>query len=190
MTWNAVLPLVSALTKQNIGQIWVNHTGHDPSRSYGSKTKEWRMDTTIHLTAEQRADTDVSFRLEFREARERMPATRRDFEDVTIALVNDQWTGSNTIRQVKPKEGSVDAKFLEVLEEMLASQSTVTTLQGRRMIQTEVWREACIRCGLLDANAKTSTSRVAFHRHKSRLIAANLIICEIHEKTELVGLLP
>jgi hypothetical protein len=96
-SWSKVLPLVSSLTKRRVGQLWIHHTGHDASRSYGSKTKEWRMDTTIHLTAIERSDTDVSFQLEFRKARERTPETRADFADVNIALVDDKWWSSGAI---------------------------------------------------------------------------------------------
>ena len=54
------------LTRSGVGQVWVHHTGHDASRSYGTKTKEWRMDTTLHGTKFERPDTDVSLLLEFR----------------------------------------------------------------------------------------------------------------------------
>src|SRR5262249_1018394 len=67
--WRDSLPLVNQLTRNGVGQIWVHHTGHDASRSYGTKTKEWRMDTTLHGTKFERPDTDVSFLLEFRKAR-------------------------------------------------------------------------------------------------------------------------
>jgi hypothetical protein len=186
-SWTRILPTVTSLTKRNIGQIWINHTGHDPSRSYGTKTREWRMDVVVHLVEEKRGDTDVSFRLEFRKARDRTPETRADFEDVTIALVNDQWVGSATVKQVRPKAGSIDAKFLEVLEGVIASQNVIS-VSGRRMVQSEVWRDACVRCGLLNPTklGREGSSRTAFYRYRSHLIAANLIVCE----GDLVGLLP
>jgi hypothetical protein len=64
--WRDTLPLINNLTKQGVGQIWVHHTGHDATRGYGTKTREWRMDTVMHGTAAERPDTDVSFLLEFR----------------------------------------------------------------------------------------------------------------------------
>lgn len=179
-SWTRVLPLVTDLTKRCIGQLWINHTGHDATRSYGSKTKEWRLDTTIHLTAVERSDTDLSFKLEFRKARERTPENRREFQDVTIALVNDQWVGSETVKQYRPKEGSVDAKVFEVLLEVLASNGT--EIKGQLMVKSDVWRDACIRYRIFDGPNPRSNS-IMFNSHRRKLIAANMIFCE----GELVG---
>jgi len=173
-SWTRILPAVASLTKRNIGQVWINHTGHDPTRSYGTKTREWRMDTVIHLSAEERADADICFHLEFRKARERTPENRADFEDVTITLVNDQWIGSAAIRQTKPAPGSLDAKFLEILEGVLASRP-VSIIRGRRMTESETWREACVQCGLA---TKPNSSKARFYKHKAQLVARNLVVCE------------
>src|SRR5215203_4362438 len=67
------------------------HTGHDETKSYGSKTREWQMDTVIHLQPVKRDDTDISFSLEFRKARERAPQDRSDFADLHVALVDGRW---------------------------------------------------------------------------------------------------
>jgi len=48
--WQQTLPWVRWLTRQAVGQIWIHHTGHDETRSYGTKTREWQMDTVIHST--------------------------------------------------------------------------------------------------------------------------------------------
>ena len=63
--WQQTLPWVRWLTRQAVGQIWVHHTGHDETRSYGTKTREWQMDTVIHLDAVKRDETDISFCLQF-----------------------------------------------------------------------------------------------------------------------------
>jgi hypothetical protein len=78
--WQQTLPWVRSLTRRNIAQIWINHTGHDATRGYGTKTREWQMDTVLHADAVERADADVSFGLRFTKARERAPQTRADFE--------------------------------------------------------------------------------------------------------------
>ena len=41
----SLLPLVASLTTKRIGQLWIDHTGHDTSRVYGTSTKSWRFDT-------------------------------------------------------------------------------------------------------------------------------------------------
>ena len=43
--WRQLKPYVLNLTKRRIGQLWLHHVGHDKSRLYGTKTREWIMDT-------------------------------------------------------------------------------------------------------------------------------------------------
>jgi hypothetical protein len=89
-SWRKTLPTVNALTKAQYGQLWIHHTGHDTSRGYGDKTKEWEMDTVMHLDGIE-MDVEPAFCLTFPKARERRPDNRQDFEDVRLALCNDQW---------------------------------------------------------------------------------------------------
>ena len=103
--WQAVANWTKSLTKRCIGQIWVHHTGHDETRSYGDKSKEWALDTTIHLDAKKRDDTDVSFTLKFGKARERTPATRDDFRDIDICLLDDEWTHEAAVIEKKKPAG-------------------------------------------------------------------------------------
>jgi hypothetical protein len=99
--WSLVMPWIRALTARSIGQIWVHHTGHDESRSYGTTTREWQLDTVAHMTRVNRPDTDVAFELEFKKARERSPETRADFDPVQVALVMDEWQVDRTARGVR-----------------------------------------------------------------------------------------
>ena len=39
--WANILPWVRSLTRRSIGQMWFHHTGHDETKSYGSKAREW-----------------------------------------------------------------------------------------------------------------------------------------------------
>jgi len=167
-SWSKVLPLVSSLTKRRVGQLWIHHTGHDASRSYGSKTKEWRMDTTIHLTAVERADTDVSFQLEFRKARERTPENRAGFRDATIALVDDQWVGSEAISRGRPSDQ--EASVLKILDALTNSPAMVMH-RGFRAVPSAQWEAECLRRGLVK-------SKNAFRTIRSRLAQKNLIQCD------------
>lgn len=81
--WATALPWVRSLTKRQMGQIWFHHTGHDETRSYGSKAKEWQMDTVIVMEGTKAEDADVAFTLKFTKARMRTPDNKADFEDVT-----------------------------------------------------------------------------------------------------------
>ncbi|WFU19413.1 AAA family ATPase [Bradyrhizobium sp. CB3481] len=102
--WAQTLPWVRSLTKRGIGQLWVHHTGHDETKGYGTKTREWQMDVAIHLAKVERPDTDVSFKLEFRKARERTPDNRHDFQKVNVFLVNDRWNGDAQSGSHRPKK--------------------------------------------------------------------------------------
>jgi hypothetical protein len=172
--WQHTLPLVSSLTKRAIGQFWVHHTEHDTSRGYGDKTREWQMDVVLHLTEARRPDTDVSFELAFLKARERTPETRRDFENVTVALVNDEWVCSAAVAK-KGKPAPMELKFLEALQDVFAS-GEVIPFQTWKAIKADAWKAECVRRGLIDPDKKHS-ARTLFSKYRGALIAHNLIAC-------------
>jgi hypothetical protein len=174
--WRNTLPWIRSLTRRSIGQIWLHHTGHDESRSYGSKTREWQVDTVIHLEEAKRPDTDVSFQLTFRKARERTPNTRTNFQDTRIALVNDQWTSDVAIRGIKKNVSPLAKKFYDAL--VNATIGNGTPKQFNRPTTTiDEWRAECIKLGLLDKDNKPDSARTLFSKHKRDLIAANWITC-------------
>ena len=94
--WSSLLPWVRDLTRRCIGQVWFHHTGHDESRSYGSKAREWQMDTVALMERVELPGTDLAFSLKFTKARERTSASRSDFEPVTMALTGDEWSCDRT----------------------------------------------------------------------------------------------
>jgi hypothetical protein len=60
--WSETLPLVGRITALGIGQVWLDHTGHDRSRQYGSATKAWRFDAVGIMSAiEGVADGAIAF---------------------------------------------------------------------------------------------------------------------------------
>jgi hypothetical protein len=99
--WADILPWVRSLTRRSIGQMWVHHTGHDESKSYGSKAREWQLDTVMMLERIPNAEDMLTFTLKFTKARERTPENKDDFETGTITLVNDVWTFTPGVRQNK-----------------------------------------------------------------------------------------
>jgi hypothetical protein len=175
--WGLVLPLITALTKAGTGQIWIHHTGHDKSRGYGTSTREWRMDTVIHLTEHRRADTDVSFTLEFQKARERTPETRRDFEDVTIALVNDEWAVEAPAIAAPGHLSPLGQKFLDALHNALAGETT-TQRYGRRAVTLELWKAECFKIGILDRDKTPKQIGSVWSKYRLELIAANRVACD------------
>lgn len=174
--WAQVMPWVRSLTKRNIGQIWVHHTGHDETRSYGDKTREWQMDCVVHLEAVKRDETDVSFSLEFRKARERTPATRADFQTARIALISDAWTSEASATARKGHVSPLGLKFLSALYNALADAGELRN-NGRRCVTLDIWRGECARMGLVDPT-KADSARTLFNKHRRELIAENHVVCD------------
>ena len=174
--WRQTLPLVTSLTKRGIAQVWLDHTGHDETRGYGTKTREWRMDNVIHLTTVERPDSDVSFRLEFRKARTRTPEMRRDFQDATIALVNDEWTVDVTASVRRGHVSPLGEKFLDALHNALCGD----TVQhyGRRAVTLELWKAECFKIGILDRDKPPKPTSALWSKYRLELIAANRIACD------------
>jgi hypothetical protein len=171
--WQRTLPFVDRLTRRCIGQLWVHHTGYDTTHGYGTKTREWQMDTVLIGTGVKRPDTDVSFTIEFPKARERTPETRRDFNPVTIALINDEWISSAATIAAKPPSPT-GAKFLAALIDVLADGDTVT-FQTWKAVTINQWQLECGRAGLLDD--KPNVARALFSKYKLELISRNHIAC-------------
>jgi hypothetical protein len=167
--WTAVLPLVNSLTKRGIGQLWVHHTGHNASRGYGTKTREWRMDTVVHLMAVERADTDICFQFEFRKARERTPETRNDYQDVTIALVEDRWVGTVGISREKLRPQ--DARMLEEFDKLVKDGKAVQLDAGYWAVQTADWQTVCVDGGI-------TKSADVFRARKCQLVIGKYIGCD------------
>jgi hypothetical protein len=174
--WRLTLPWIRSLTRRSIGQIWIHHTGHDESRGYGTKTREWEMDTVVHLDRIERPDTDVSFLLSFKgKARERTPTTRDDFEDVKIALVNDRWISDVAEKGRKLKISPLGMKFLGALTN--ATADSEAKMFGCPAATIEEWRAECSKIGLLEKDTKERSARSLFDKYKRELIAANQTAC-------------
>jgi hypothetical protein len=67
-SWQHTLPWVRDLTRRDIGQVWVHHTGHDEGKAYGTKTREWQLDTVALLKRVEQPEIDIAFTMEFTRA--------------------------------------------------------------------------------------------------------------------------
>jgi hypothetical protein len=172
-SWRQTIPFQLSLTKRKIGQLWLHHTGHDESRSYGTKTREWQMDTVLFGSTVERPEADVSMKIEFRKARERTPQTRADFADINVALVAGEWTYSNPDGGTKSKPSPTGQKFLDALMNALAGDDATTSV-GIRRVAIEAWKRECIALGLVDQDKKGLT---ALSKYKVELITRNQIAC-------------
>ena len=47
--WHETQTLIMQLSAEKIGQVWLDHTGHDATHQYGSSTKSWKFDAVAML---------------------------------------------------------------------------------------------------------------------------------------------
>jgi hypothetical protein len=179
--WAQTLPWVKSLTRRGIGQLWVHHTGHDENKGYGTKTREWQMDVVIHLSKVERSDTDVSFKLEFRKARERRPDNREYFQPVDIFLVDDRWTGDASAGSQGAKKASPSAtRYFEALLNVVAGgmQPKSRQLHGCHAVHNDDWKAECELLGLLDPKGQKNSQRAKFSNNRTELVVAKMVGCE------------
>ena len=189
--WRQTLPWVLSLSRRKIGQMWIHHTGHDASRAYGTKTREWQMTLVMRLEKNERPDADVSFLLVFQKARDRKAGNRTQFEDVRVALVDDRWVAAGAAgsskRQVKPQS----EKFFEALRIATTRNEISKDMFGNKVVQKpatmfdhpaatmEQWQQECVNLSLLEKTDGKfgNAARALFSRARLELISANWIAC-------------
>ena len=144
--WTDTLPLALELTRRQIAQIWLDHTGHLADHIYGSKTKEWQMDVVILLEEVEQPDADISVKLKFTKARRRRPETRQDFEPVTITLRDDQWSWAPA--ELTAKKGAKEREMSDATDLMRTAilhlmgngtVSSVTRTLARTYLVSDGW---------------------------------------------------
>jgi RecA-family ATPase len=180
--WRNTLPWAKSLTKRSIGQVWVHHTGHDETHSYGTKTREWQLDAVMLLERlEGVAESDIAFRLNFTKARERAPHNRADFEPVTVRLESDQWQVEHTsTRKTGPKKKASPTamKFHSALLDALAAAGQARTQSsGRISVTMDQWRAECHRLGLIDPKSPDNRQRASFSKYRLELLGADKVAC-------------
>jgi hypothetical protein len=119
--------------------VWLDHTGHNVGRQYGSSTKAWRFDALGLLKAredEVRSQLgDVSFTLSFDpphgKARRRTPENWSDFAARTITLRDDEWcwiedsTHSKRTKGGRKEVKPIVRKFHDALVEAIVKSGTI-----------------------------------------------------------------
>jgi hypothetical protein len=178
-SWAQTLPWAKTLTRRSIGQLWFHHTGHDESRSYGTKTKEWQLDLVGLMKRVEDATTDIAFGLEFTKARERMPQNRADFEPVTVTLAGDAWHVEPAEKRTTGKRPSPKGEaFHSALIDALAAHGSPRPVSANRPSATmEQWKCEALRLGLLNVDAKDNATRAQLSKYRLELVAAGWVAC-------------
>jgi len=181
--WQDTLPWIRSLTNRAIGQLWVHHTGHDETRSYGTKTREWQLDTVILLKRVENSDADIGFMLDFTKSRERAPHNRADFESVNVTLESDCWHVGTSTRKGSNKPPPPKARaFHDALVNALASRGAPRPQSANRpSVTMKEWKVECCRLGLLDANPgdrrRQNSQAAVFSNCRRDLVAARWTAC-------------
>jgi hypothetical protein len=170
-SWEQALPWVRDLTRRCIGQTWAHHTGQDETRGYGSKTREWQLDTVALMEQIERPGADIAFSLKFTKARERAPENRADFDAAAITLANDEWSserGGGVSGKLPARE-----RVLELLADEIVRNGTIPPATARippnvPCITEDVWRARCA-AGCISEGDEEATAR-AFRRSAKALL--------------------
>jgi hypothetical protein len=175
--WQDTLPWVRDLTRRSIGQIWAHHTGHDETRGYGTKTREWQLDTVMLLERVEQPGTDIAFQMKFTKARERRPDNRADFESALITLAGDEWASERG--GTAPMKRNTKDRALELLKEAISREGSTPPacehIPPHTLCVTEgLWRRYC-KAGFILESDNDNTFRSAFHRASKRLLDAGLV---------------
>jgi AAA domain len=153
--WRAVIPWARDLTTRGIGQVWVHHTGHDETRSYGDKSREWQLDVVAILTKEDDGKF-VSFKMEFKKARERHSDNYQDFAPRHVSLADDEWV-SEAAEPSKPKKAgkakTASDHCLGILAELMRTKAMdFPQALGRNAVLRHDWQEAAVSAGVCGNN--------------------------------------
>jgi hypothetical protein len=181
-SWRKIAPWTRELTRRQIGQIWVHHTGIATDRGYGDSTREWGLDTVALLEKVERPELDICFKLSFTKARERRPDNRADFDQTIITLANDRWT-SERGGHVRTTKRTATDRVLELLREAINREGTVPAPNSHippntRCVTEGLWRRYCdagtVSEGSDEPAKKAEATRKAFQRATQKLIGTSV----------------
>jgi hypothetical protein len=179
-SWAPVKALVRKISSRRIAQVWLHHTGHDNTKSFGTKTREWEMDTVVSLT--KAGDEGNAIAFEFKKARLRTPETRDQFESKTLRCEVDGWVSDGQV--VKSSKGDGRQEIVVVRQAIIAAYNrladgvqTSPGFDGQpvRKVSIETIRNEVKSRGFLETNDKdalTTSARQMFHRAKGSLLSA------------------
>jgi hypothetical protein len=171
--WKPVIPWMRSLTKRRIGVLWINHTGHDATRSYGTKTREWQLDTVMIAEKVDDPDADIAMRLTFPKARERRPETRDDYEPVVLRLKDDAWTSEGAVPKRKQTQDSYALNLLQ--QAITEAGEQVPGLPAEvRGVNTDLSKKYCETYNLCSSDNPSSCEK-AFDRARNRLLDKKVI---------------
>lgn len=174
--WLPMKALVRRISARRIAQIWLHHTGHDTSRGFGTKTREWEMDTVAMLS--KREDNDA-LTLEFTKARLRTPSTAAMFKPQAIRREAEGWRSTGATKADNKPRTAAERKrtwFREIYFELAADVPETAGYNSTlvRKVALEAIRRGMVSRGFLETeNGRVPPAeRSAFKRAKEELVAS------------------
>jgi hypothetical protein len=169
------------LTRRGIGQIYAHHTGQDETHGYGTKTREWALDT-VGIMEKLEDAALVAFSLKFAKARERGPDNFADFEDAKITLADDRWAyergdDEGIVNRTRGRPSKLEDIALRALDDALASPLAAPhphpKIQGKLCVTRDLWCRHFKQIYVGDADEKSVLR--AFRMYANKLQAANRV---------------
>jgi hypothetical protein len=177
----ALRDLQRELTRQRIGQLWEHHTGHDATRGYGSKMREWHLDTAIVAERLERSGADVAFTLKFPKCRRRTPENRSDFASIEVTLECGQWSYSpaetpNGKKGKLPDSAQLCLDALRKAIDELGQTPPPSSATGgvRSAVKLDQWRDMFRRISPY-GDDQSDTRQKTFKRGTERLFAERIV---------------
>jgi hypothetical protein len=184
-SWAPAKLLIRKISSKRIGQVWLHHTGHDTSKGFGTKTREWELDTVISLTA---SEDGPGVLVNFKKARLRTPKTADDFQSRMIVRGENGWsaTGAEITKPSPGRQSEQSGLKIAILSAYDRLADTVSTSAGHdgapvRKISVERLRDEVKSRGFLeskDTGGLTTTARSHFHRAKAGLLSSRRLFEE------------
>jgi hypothetical protein len=182
-SWAPVKLLIRKISSKRIGQGWLHHTGHNTSQSFGTKTREWEMDTVVSLTTAQDGQGVL---LDFKKARLRTPKTADEFRARIIVRGENGWSATEA-EIAKPstgrrsEQGNLKTAILAAYDRLADGVSTSPGLNDApvRKVSADKLRDELKSRGYLEKDDKgnlTSTARSHLTRAKTSLFSAGRLI--------------
>jgi hypothetical protein len=178
-SWAPMRPLIRDITKRRIAQIWLGHA-NDSGKSFGTKTREWEMDTVIALSPPETEDdpNDFAFQMQFPKARLRKPGNADQYTPLIVRPGAD-WQFTLTARtRPKPKDGGAGvgtAEYMASYDRLARGVSPTPGFNDKPVckVSTDKIRDELKSRGLLEIDGKgqvTGPSRKELFMAKAKLL--------------------
>ena len=178
--------LIRQISSRRIAQVWLHHTGHDTTKGYGTKTREWEMDTVVRLSKASDDPDDDSVVIDFPKARLRTPKNYKQFAARVIRMTEDGWVSEGAASLVRKGGKAEDVEilkreFLNSYERLAEHVEPSRGLNGKgtvRKVEVIAIRDDLKSRGFLDyVNGRlTPTTRTHLHRAKTLLLKSGTLM--------------